>query len=71
MENEKNKIPKNFNRIVGEFKKLTNITAPGDILHIFKNCYGYLVLNTNTQEYCYISLSVLRAAKMLKIIDIV
>ena len=39
----KNKIPRHFLRITAQAEKATSASNTGDMLHIFKNDFGYLV----------------------------
>ncbi len=66
----KNVIPRKFTRITGEMLIQTSATAAGDVLHVFKNDFGYLALNTNTGEYLYIFPSMLRDAQIFKITEV-
>lgn len=66
----KNVIPRKFTRITGEMLIQTSATAAGDVLHVFKNDFGYLALNTNTGKYLYIFPCMLRDAQIFKITEV-
>ena len=65
-----NRIPRNFNCIVGEMLINTNMDKIGDTVHIYKNDTGYLALNTRTQKYGYAFGSMLRNANVFKLVTI-
>ena len=65
-----NRIPRKFNRITGEMLIDTNVSQAGDVLHIYKNNSGYLVLNTRTGKYAYVFAAMLRNADVIRITDI-
>ena len=65
-----NRIPRKFNRITGRMKINTNMDKINDILHIYKNNYGYLALNTRTQKYAYSFVSMLRNAEVFELMTI-
>lgn len=67
---EKNRIPRNFNRIVGEMLIDTNMDKAGDKVHVFKNDSGYLVLNLRTGKYAHTFASILRDSCLFKILEI-
>ena len=48
----------------------TSCDKAGDILHIYKNDFGYLTLNKRTGNYAYIFASYLRNNDICKIIQI-
>ena len=50
---DRNRIPRKFNRITGKMLIETNMDKPGDVLHVFKNDFGYLALNLRTGKYAY------------------
>lgn len=66
----KNRIPRAFSRITGEMLINTSCDKPGDVLHVFKNDYGYLALNTRTGIYAYAFPSMLRDASIFKITEV-
>lgn len=70
MEKSKNRIPRKFNRIIVEMLIDTSCDKAGDILHIYKNDFGYLTLNKRTGNYAYIFASYLRNNDICKIIQI-
>lgn len=65
-----NRIPRVFNRIVGKMLVKTSASNPGDILHVFKNDFGYLALNTRTGKYAYVFVSMLRNKEVFELIEI-
>ena len=65
-----NRIPRKFNRIKGIMLIDTNMDKKGDILHIYKNDYGYLSLNTRTQKHAYYFPSMLRNEEIFELVDI-
>lgn len=68
----KNKIPRKFYRITGEvLEKTTAELNAGDILHVYKNDFGYLALVINTGVYYYIPVGILRPAQYFKITEII
>lgn len=66
----KNKIPRHFLRITAQAKKATSASDTGDMLHIFKNDFGYLVSNITQNKYFYVALSLLRDTEYFKILSI-
>ena len=66
----KNKIPRRFLRITAQAKKATSASNTGDMLHIFKNDFGYLVSNITQNKYFYVAVSLLRDAEYFKILSI-
>ena len=66
----KNKIPRHFLRITAPAKKPTSARNTGDMLHLFKNDFGYLVSNITQNKYFYIAVSLLRDAEYFKILAI-
>lgn len=66
-----NRIPRNFNRIEGKMLINTNVSKPGDILHITKNLNGYLGYNTRTGKHCYIFASMIRNDSIFKITAVI
>ena len=66
----KNKIPRHFLRITAQAKKATSASNTGDMLHIFKNDFGYLVSNITQNKYFYIAVSLLRDAEYFRILTI-
>ena len=44
-----NKIPRNFNKIVCEQLTVSNSGEIGDIYHVYKNNFGYQLLNKRTE----------------------
>lgn len=67
----KNVIPRNFNKIVAEMLIDTSCDKKGDVVHVFKNQYGYIELNTRTGLYARPFASMLRNGDCVKIIEIV
>lgn len=65
-----NKIPRKFNRIIGEMKINTNLDRVGDILHTTKNDCGYSALNTRIQKFAHVFVSMLRNTEVFKLITI-
>lgn len=65
-----NRIPKEFNQIVGRMLIDTNMDKKEDILHIYKNDSGYLALNTRTNKYAYCFGSMLRNAQVFELLEI-
>ena len=66
----KNKIPRHFLRITAQALKATSASNTGDMLHIFKNDFGYLVSNITQNKYFYVAASLLRDAEYFKILSI-
>lgn len=66
-----NRIPRKFYGIHGEMLINTSHASAGDVLHITKNNYGYLALNTRTGIYAYMFPSMIRNADIFKITEIV
>ena len=66
-----NRIPRKFNQITGKMLIKTNMDEPGDIIHVFKNDYGYSVLNLRTGKYAYAFLSMLRTSEIFQIQEII
>lgn len=66
-----NRIPRKFNQIVGEMLIETNMNKSGDVMHVYKNDFGYLALNTRTQQYAYMFASMLRNSDLFKLIEII
>ena len=66
----KNKIPRHFLRITAQAKKATSASDTGDICHIFKNDFGYLVSNITQNKYFYVAASLLRDTEYFKILSI-
>lgn len=67
----KNIIPRNFNYIVAEMLIDTSCDKKGDIVHLFKDEYGYRELNTRTGLYARPFVSMLKNGDYVKIIEIV
>lgn len=65
-----NRIPRKFNRIVGKMLINTNMDKINDILHVYKNDYGYLALNMRTGKYASCFVSMLRNAQIFELIEI-
>ena len=66
----KNKIPRHFLRITAQALKATSASDTGDICHIFKNDFGYLVSNITQNKYFYVAASLLRDAEYFEILAI-
>lgn len=67
----KNKIPRKFCRITGDILKKVGELNAGDVLHVYKNDFGYLSLVVNTGIYVYIPVSILRDAQLFEITEII
>ena len=66
-----NKIPRKFNCIIGKMLIETSADKINDIVQIHKDDYqGYLALNTRTNKYGCIPVSMLRTSEIFKIIEI-
>ena len=65
-----NRIPRRFNRIIGEMLIDTSHTKTGDIIHVYKSDFGYLALNTRTNLYIYMFVSMIRNGDIFRIISI-
>lgn len=65
-----NRIPRKFDKLIAKVKIGTNLHQPGDILHIWKNDYGYRALNTRTFKYEHPSGSFLRNSNAIEILNI-
>ena len=65
-----NRIPRKFNCIIGKMLINTNVDRVNDILHIYKNDFGYLALNIRTQKYASCFVSMLRNAQVFEVIEI-
>ena len=66
----KNVIPRKFNRITCKMLIETNANKPGDVLHVYRNDFGFCALNTATGKYYYISLSILRDPQMCEFLEV-
>lgn len=66
-----NRIPRKFNRICGEMLIATNLDQPGDILHVYKNDFGYLGLNLRTGKHAYYFVSMLRNPEIFRMEEII
>ena len=66
-----NKIPRKFNQIIGKMLIATNMDEIGDIVHIYKNDFGYLTLNQRTKKYAYSFVSMLRNPEIFELIEII
>lgn len=71
MTEKKNRIPRKFYGITGEMLIETSCDKPGDVLHITKNDFGYLGLNSHTGKYAYYFPSMLRDAEIFKITEVI
>jgi len=67
----KNRIPRKFSAIVGKMLIATSATKPSDVIHITKNDFGYLGLNTNTGKYAYYFPSMLRNAEIFEMLEVI
>lgn len=67
----KNRIPRNFNRIVIIQKTDTNGGKVGDIWHVYKTLDGYQGLNKRTGEYFKLFASYLRNGDVVDLVQIV
>lgn len=70
MDNKKNRIPRQFNRITGKLLIETSAGKPAE-WHIFKNDDGYLGLNLSTGKYFTMFVSMLRNAEIFQITEII
>ena len=66
----RNRIPRKFNQIIGKTLINTNVSQIGDIFHIYKNDCGYLALNIRTGKYAYMLSDFIRNAEIFEIIEI-
>lgn len=66
-----NRIPRNFNRIKGLVLIKTSGDNPGDLVHVFKNDFGYLGLNKRTENYAYYPATMLRDVECFKIEEVI
>ena len=66
-----NVIPRNYNRITAQILISTSKHVPGDVVHVFRNDYGHLALNMRTNEYAYVSPSMLRDPACCKFTEII
>ena len=68
----KNKIPRKFNKIIGKVKVETNLSNPGDTIHIVKDKFNrYIGTNTATGLTGDYSISMLRNASVFEVVEIV
>lgn len=67
----KNRIPRKFASITGKMLISTSATKPGDIIHIYKNDFGYLGLNARTGKYAYYFPSMLRNAELFRVLEVI
>ena len=67
----KNVIPRNFTKIVAEMLIDTSCDKKGDIVHVFKDEYGYIELNIRTGSCARPFASTLRNENYVKIIKII
>lgn len=68
---DRNRIPRKFNRITGKMLIETNMDKPGDVLHVFKNNFGYLALNLRTGKYTYAFVSMLRNKAIFELQEVI
>ena len=68
---DRNRIPRKFNRITGKMLIETNMDKPGDVLHVFKNDFGYLALNLRTGKYAYAFVSMLRSKAIFELQEVI
>lgn len=68
---DRNRIPRKFNRITGKMLIETNMDKPGDVLHVFKNDFGYLTLNLRTGKYAYAFVSMLRNKAIFELQEVI
>lgn len=66
-----NRIPRKFNCITGKMLIETNMDKPGDILHIYKNDFGYLAFNTRTGKYAYVFANMLRNKEVFELMEVI
>ena len=66
----RNRIPRKFNQIIGKTLINTNVSQIGDIFHIYKNDCGYLALNIRTGKYAYMLSDFIRNAEIFELIEI-
>lgn len=67
----KNVIPRNFKKIVAEMLIDTSCDKKGDIVHVFKDEYGYIELNIRTGSCARPFAAMVRNGEYVKIIEIV
>lgn len=68
----KNKIPRNFNKIIAKMNIETNMDKVGDIIHIIKNPYNdYISFNTRTKKRAIVFAEMLRDAELVNILEII
>lgn len=65
-----NVIPRKFNRITCKMLIGTSENKPGDVLHVYRNDFGLLALNTATGKYFYISPSILRDPLLCEFLEV-
>lgn len=65
-----NRIPRKFYSITGEMLISTSESKPGDIIHIYKNDFGYLGYNPRTNRHFYMFVSMIRNADIFRIMEV-
>jgi len=66
-----NRIPRKFYSITGEMLIPTSESKPGDIIHIYKNDFGYCGYNPRTNRHFYIFVSMIRNAEIFRITEVI
>lgn len=65
-----NRIPRKFDCIIGKMLIDTNMDRVNDIIHVYKNDFGYLGLNTKTNKHAYYPVSMLRDAEVFELMKV-
>ena len=68
---KKNRIPRHFFGIHAKILVHTSQSEPGDVIHITKNAFGYLVYNTRSNRHYYTTLSLLRDGERVEILEVI
>lgn len=66
----KNTIPRHFIRLTVKMLVDTSCSVAGDILHVYKNDCGYLVLNMRTNKYAYAFPAMLRNGAVCNVLEV-
>lgn len=65
-----NKIPRQFDLLVGKILVDTNVSKVNDILHITKSENGYTALNTRTKETAFMFVSIMRNSEIFELVSV-
>ena len=65
-----NVIPRNFHNITVKILVPTSKTAPGDIILVSKNDFGYIGYNRRTNRHFYLFASMLRNKEICQFVEV-